>query len=179
MENNEVSSVVTQQPTGQENQAAEPAKESATGSNSESQRPERTFTRDEVTTILKKRIDRYQNSVYRKYGVKNLDEFNSLIDKAKQYDDIVKSRDELTETVAFLRNNINPQKYDDIKTYFKGKGLQFTEDSLKQQLSSHPEWLNKQISKPTTTITPVGTEQSGITKTGEKEVAEKMFGMSL
>ena len=178
MENNQENSVVTEQPTGQ---STEPAKESETGQQSEVQQPDRTFTRDEVTKILKRRIDRYQNSVYKKYGVNNLDEFNALIEKAKGYDDIVKSRDELSETVAFLRNNINPDRYDDIKTYFKGKGLQFTEDALKQQLETHPEWLNKveEVNhKHVTTVTPIGTEPSAKKGVTEKEMAEKIFGMS-
>ena len=175
MENNQETSVVTEQPTGQE----EPATQSSSGNQSTTQPVDRTFTRDEVTQILKKRIDRYQNSVCKKYGVNNLDEITSFIDKAKQYDDVIKTRDELAETVAFLRNNINPDKYDDIKTYFKGKGLQFNEDSLKAQLESHPEWLNKTVSKPTTTITPVGTPQTVPTSKSKKEIAEKMFGMEL
>lgn len=173
---NEVN-VVTQQQTGQ-NEA--PAQQAPTGQQSVQQPADRTFTRDEVTTILKKRIDRYQNSVYKKYGVSNSDEFNALFEKAKGYDDLTHEKDELTKTVAFLRNNINPDKYDDIETYFKGKGLQFTEDELKRQLEHHPEWLNKQVNnKPTTTITTLGTEQSGHKSMGEKEIAEKMFGMSL
>lgn len=180
METNQETPVVTEQPTGQ--QGTEPANKSVTGQQSAPQQPDRTFTRDEVTKILRNRLDRYQNSVYRKYGVKNLDEFNSLFEKAKGYDDVIKSRDEALETVAFLRNNINPDKYDDVKTYFKGKGLQFTEDALKQQLESHPEWLKKTSSvnqKPVTTITPVGTGTKGPITTGETELAKKIYGDDL
>ena len=182
MENNQETPVVTEQPTGHQGQ--EPANNPTAGQPSgPTQQPDRTFTRDEVTKILRNRLDRYQNSVYKKYGVKNLDEFNSLFEKAKGYDDVIKSRDEALETVAFLRNNINPDKYDDVKTYFKGKGLQFTEDALKQQLESHPEWVIKKAEevnkKPVTTITPVGTGSKGPIVTGEKELAKKIFGDDL
>ena len=40
---------------------------------------DRLFTRDEVTRILKRRIDRYQNSVFLKYGVKNAQELDKLV----------------------------------------------------------------------------------------------------
>ena len=174
MEIQEGTPVVTSQPT----EATPTVQNGVSGENQASNKPDRTFTRDEVTTILKRRIDRYQNSVFNKYGVKNAQELDSLFEKAKGYDDVIKSRDELTEKVAFMSNNINPDKYDDIRTYFKGKGLQFTEDALKSQLESHPEWLNKSVaSKPKTTITTLGTEKTGQQQVGEKELAERMFGM--
>lgn len=189
MENqNQETPVVTEQPTGTDspanNESTGSAPEiNATGSKSASQPAERTFTRDEVTRILKRRIDRYQNSVFNKYGVKDSTELDALFEKAKGYDDIIKSRDELTEKVAFLGNNINPDRYDDIRTYFKGKGLQFSEDELKRQLETHPEWLNKSSepekpSKPITTI-KVGTGTHSGSPTGEKELAKKIFGDDL
>ena len=144
--------------------------------------PDRTFTRDEVTRILKRRIDRYQNSVLTKYGVKDASELDSLFEKAKGYDDLMNQKNEFEQQVAFLSNNINPDKYDDIKTYFKGKGLQFSNDELKRQLETHSEWLKQAPtapSKPTTTITPVGTAQNGPVSTGEKELARKIYGEDL
>ena len=176
---NQANPVVTEQPTGQ---PAEPVQQSATGQQSgPTQQPDRTFTRDEVTTILKRRIDRYQNSVFNKYGVKNAAELDSLFEKAKGYDDNQRTIADLTEKVAFLGNNIDENRYDDIRTYFKGKGLQFTEDALKQQLESHPEWLKKThaSNKTVTTITPVGTGQQTPTGKSDKDIAEKMFGMEL
>lgn len=184
---NEVNSVVTQQQTGNGTPESNPSVVQPTDNGDKGnssvdmqQKPDRTFTRDEVTAILKKRIDRYQNSVFNKYGVKDAQELDSLFEKAKGYDDLIKTRDELTEKVAFMGNNINPDKYDDIRTYFKGKGLQFTEDALKQHLETHPEWIKQSVaSKPVTTIKPIGTEVSPKKAVGEKEMAEKMFGMSL
>lgn len=181
MEENQVS-VVTEQQTADVGAVQNPTSEQSSSVNENkvqisAPQTDRTFTRDEVTKILKKRLDRYQNSVYQKYGVKDVDELDSLFNKAKEYDDIVRSRDEYAEKVAFLSNNINPDKYDDIRTYFKGKGLQFTEDALKQHLETHPEWVKSVVSRPKTTITSLGTEQSGQIPIGEKEMAERMFGM--
>ena len=185
MEENQVNSVVTEQPAGseapvQEQSQAQPADNGNQGKPVE--QPDRTFTRDEVTKILKRRLDRYQNSMYTKYGVKDSTELDSLFDKAKSYDDIIKSRDEALEKVAFLGNNINPDKYDDIRTYFKGKGLQFTEDELKRQLESHPEWVKQSepvVSKPKTTITPVGTPANGPVDRSEHDLAKRIFGEDL
>lgn len=175
MEENQVN-VVTEQQTADAGAVQNPTPTTEPTDNGSG---DRTFTRDEVTQILKKRLDRFKNSVYAKYGAKDSTELDALFEKAKGYDDILKSRDELTETLAFLRNNINQDKVDDIRTYFKGKGLQFTEDALKQQLETHPEWLNKsEVGKPKTTITTIGTEQQSKVPVGEKEMAEKMFGMS-
>lgn len=184
MENIE-ENVVTQQQTVDSGTDQTPATDTPTEQTGETgtpvQQPDRTFTRDEVTKILKRRLDRYQNSVYTKYGVKDSTELDSLFEKAKTYDDIIKARDEALEKVAFMENNINKDKYDDVRTYFKGKGLQFTEDELKRQLETHPEWINKpqETTKPTTTITPVGTPSSGPVDKSEHEIAKRIFGNDL
>lgn len=192
MENqNQETPVVTEQPTGNENTPATnetpaaPADKVETGPQSDVKpQPDRTFTRDEVTRILKRRIDRYQNNVFTKYGVKDSTELDALFEKAKGYDDIIKSRDELTEKVAFLENNINPERYDDVRTYFKGKGLPFTEEGLKTALESHPEWLKQapeaaKPSKPITTIRSVGTEPKSRSASDEREIAKKIYGEDL
>ena len=183
MEENQVNSVVTEQSTGSGNPVqTSPSGVPENNNGTSVMQPDRTFTRDEVTKILKRRLDRYQNSVYSKYGVKDSAELDSLFDKAKSYDDIIKSRDEALEKVAFLGNNINPDKYDDIRTYFKGKGLQFTEDELKRQLESHPEWIKQAPvtnNKPITTVTPIGTPNSGPVDKSEHDLAKRIFGDDL
>jgi hypothetical protein len=176
---NEVKDVVTQQQT----ETDPTVQKTDPGQTNEVSKPDRTFTRDEVTNILKRRIDRYQNSVFNKYGVKDSAGLDDLFNKAKEHDDLIKARDEALEKVAFLGNNIDPDRYDDIRTYFKGKGLQFTEDALKQHLESHPEWV-KQVQqsvneKPKTTITTVGTAIHTPNSKSEQEMAKKIFGDDL
>lgn len=185
MEENQANPVVTEQPAGSEApvQQQTPATPTDNGDQgTPAMQPDRTFTRDEVTKILKKRLDRYQNSMYTKYGVKDSSELDSLFDKAKGYDDLIKERNEALEKVAFMGNNINPDKYDDIRTYFKGKGLQFTEDELKRLLEFHPEWV-KQIpvtnNKPITTVTPIGTPSNGPVDKSEHDLAKRIFGDDL
>ena len=117
MEENQVNAVVTEQSTVSQDtdQNIQPAQPADNGSQGQTvQQQDRTFTRDEVTQILKRRLDRYQNNVYKKYGVENSEALDSLFEKAKSYDDIVKERDEALETVACMRNNINQDKIDDL-----------------------------------------------------------------
>lgn len=144
-------------------------------------KPDRTFTRDEVTTILRRRLERANNSLYQKYGVKDANEFNSLLEKAKGYDSLKQERDSFSEKIAFMSNNINPDRYEDIRTYFKGKGMLFDEGVLKGLLESHPEWVTKSesapVGKPKTTIKVLGTEQSAQPKVTDQQLAEKVFGM--
>lgn len=176
MEENQVNPVVTEQPT-----ATEPAVQTdPTSQPSGEQKPDRTFTRDEVTRILKRRIDRYQNQVFTKYGVKDSTELDSLFEKARGYDDIVKNRDELSEKVAFMENNVDPDRYDDVRTYFKGLGKTFDSSSLAEMIKTHPEWVKKMISEAkTTTVKPLGTDISRKPAKSERDYARELFGVDL
>ena len=114
------------------------------------------FTQDQVNELVRKRLDRN----YTRYGCKNSKELDELVGKAQSYN-VMKDRygdlqvqyANLQKDYSFLKNNINPDRVDDINAYFKGKGLDFSDDTLIQELASHPEWL-KQIAEetPTTTI---------------------------
>lgn len=147
-------------------------------------KPDRTFTRDEVTTILRRRLERANNSLYQKYSVKDVNEFNALLDKAKSYDSLKQERDSFSERIAFMSNNINPDRYEDVRTYFKGKGMIFDEGVLKGLLESHPEWVNKAAepvvnNTPKTTVKVLGTESHPASKPSDQARAEKMFGFKL
>ena len=145
--------------------------------------PDRTFTRDEVTSILRGRLERANKSLYDKYGVKNAEEFNALFEKAKSYDTLKNERDDFAQKIAFLENNIEPSRYEDIKTYFKGKGMVFDGEVLKTLLDTHPEWVKKIENNinttPKTTISKLGSEISTKPNVTDKERAEKLFGMKL
>lgn len=150
--------------------------------------PNRTFTRDEVTKIVKTRLDRFSNGFYKKLGFEKAEDFDKVWEARKNYDDVIKERDglkttngEMTEKLAFLANNIDPDRYDDVKTFFKGKGTAFDEAILKEQLGTHPEWVKKAAvapTKPTTTVTKIGTTKKGPDSKTEEEVAQEMYGMS-
>lgn len=136
----------------------------------------KTFTEEEVNKIVQDRINKF----YKHYGTESKEEFETLINKGKGYDEL---NDKLNATslenanfkeeLAFINNNVDPARYDDIKTYFKGKGLEFSPEELVKQMESHPEWIQKQ--GKVETLSP---EKSGDKKAPtEKELAEKVFGM--
>ncbi len=77
----------------------------------------------------------------------------------------------LREQVAFNEYNIDPERYEDIRIYFKGKGLDLTPENLKAEVESHKEWVNK------TNIEKVGADNPQAPKTNEREEAFKLFGV--
>ena len=147
-----------------------------------------TFTQEQVNDIVRSRLDKAQQRLFNRYGVSNRDELDTLIGKSQSYD-IMKERysglktqnSELERELAFFKNNINPERKDDIIAHFKGKGIDFNNDNLVNELSKHPEWLNpvKVEDKPKTTITTLGSDSTTeMPKVSEKDEMAKIFGLS-
>lgn len=144
------------------------------------------FSQEQVNDFVRSRLERHENSIYKKYGANNKDEFNELFGKAQsysvmqeRYNKIKEQADALGRENSFLKNGINPERYDDINAYFKGKELEFNEDALKNEIATHPEWLlnpNKQVS-----VASFGTPRQEAPKPNvdEKELASKMFGVKI
>lgn len=145
----------------------------------------KTYTKDEVIELMKKRVNRSHNSFFKRYGVSNLQELDAKFNGGKELQDnylgLQNKNAELVREIAFLKNNINPERYDDIIAYFKGKGLDFSEEELVNLLATHPEWLKQQeVEKPTTTtIKSLGAESHIEPKQSEKELASKLLGVKL
>ena len=149
---------------------------------------DKTFTQDEVNEIVRARLEKAHKKIYNRYGVEDKKSLDELIGKAQSYD-VMKERIEamrgenasLKEKITFLENNINPERYDDVRTYFKGKELEFNPENLLAELERHNEWLNpvKTDNTPTTTITTLGTNKAEKQPIDEKEYASKLFGVKL
>ena len=147
------------------------------------------YTKDEVIELMKKRVNRSHNSFFKRYGVKDLQELDAKFNGGKELQDnylgLQNKNAELVREIAFLKNNINPDRYDDIIAYFKGKGIDFSEEQLIALLETHPEWLKQEVvsqvePKPaTTTIKSLGIESHTEPKTSEKELASKLLGVKL
>lgn len=138
---------------------------------------EKSFSQSELDEIIGKRL----NKLYSKYGVKNQEELDTLIGKAQQRDVYKETNDtllsenkELKERLMFIGSDIDKDKYDDVKAYFKGKELELNNENLANALTTHPEWLRKVKS-----VEPIGNEEKGNTNTevSEKELAKKIFGI--
>lgn len=140
------------------------------------------FTKEDVKKIMQKRINRSHQSFYNRYGVKDLDELDSkfaLVDQlTKEKEELASQNNELLNKLAFVENDINPERIEDILAYFKGKDLVFNDENLKAELATHPEWKNiKVVDKtPTTTIKEMSPTRSIKTEDEESDVA-KLFGL--
>lgn len=172
----------TEEPTGGQEKSVDEGKPTPTPI----EKP-KTFTQEQVNQIMRSRLERDRLSFLNRYGVKDRDGLDSLIGKAQSYD-IMKERyiasktkiSELEERLAFMSNGINPDREDDIRAYFKGKGLEFNEEALINALETHPEWRKvvESDNKPKTTIEVFGVDHKdrNIPET-ETEKMNRIFGL--
>lgn len=145
------------------------------------------FTQEQVNDIVRERLERSKKGIYDKLGVTDDAGLDVLIEKLKGYDTIKSQLDTLNadnsslkEKIMFYENNVLANREDDVRTYFKGKGIAMTTDALKSALETHPEWLKSvDTPKPTneTTIVPIGSEKSAQPKENEEDVTAKLFGL--
>ena len=171
-----------------EEEVATVGNEEKTEPTEETKTSEGNFTQEQVNDIVRARLERSQARIFNRYGVKNKTELDELIGKAQSYQVMYERyglmKDELSnlkQEIAFLKNNINPERKDDIMAYFKGKGIEFSNDNLVNELATHPEWLNPvQVNdKPITTIQTLGNGNDiQEEKPNEADVMAKYFGLS-
>lgn len=154
--------------------------------NTEQEETPKTFTQEQVNEMVKARLDRDRKSLFKRYGVNDKNGLDDLIGKAQSYN-VMEERynaikdevNSLRESNAFLKNNVNSERYDDVRAYFKGKELEFNEETLKEAIATHPEWITKtgEEATPKTTIKALGKEQAPKPVINEKEEAMKLFGL--
>ena len=144
--------------------------------------PERTWTKAQIQEMMKKRVDRSHRAFFNRYGVQDLKGLDELFENSKKFSSMNEEfgkiqlrNSELMRENAFLRNNINPDKYEDIIAYFKGKELDFSEEELIKALSTHQEWLKQ--TAPVTTIESLGAEAHTMPKPDEAAMASKLLGV--
>lgn len=154
----------------------------------ESKPEERMFTRDEVNKLMQRRVERSHNAVFTRYGVANLEELDNLFGQANSYgplkekfgeleknhNDLNSVYKDLQKRYAFKVGNIDEKRINDIETYFKGKNIDIDENTLAQELKSHPEWVKK-----VGQIQAIGAEATPAQEMDEREMAEKYFGVKL
>lgn len=146
--------------------------------------PERTYTKQEVIDMMKRRVGRSHNAFFKRYGVQDLKGLDELFENSKKFSSmndefgkIQLRNSELMRENAFLRNNINPDKYDDIIAHFKGNNVEFSEEELLKALVNHPEWLKQ--TAPQTTIKSLGAEAHTMPTADEASIASRLLGVKL
>ena len=169
--------------TGNQVDAGTTEKEPVTGPS----KPERTFTRNEVNDIMRKRVERSHNAFFNRYGVKDLNELDNLVGQSRSYGplkerfadlekthgELVTSHADLNKKYAYKVNNVDENRIADIEAYFKGKGIDIDENTLVQELKTHPEWVKK-----IGAITSIGAESTPSLEKDEVAEAEKIFGVN-
>lgn len=147
------------------------------------------FTQEQVNQIVRERLDRDRKGIYGKLGVSDDAGLEEIIKKVgdydgfkSKYDALASDNESLKEKIMFYENGVLPSREDDVRVYFKGKGVAMTSDSLKTALETHPEWL-KGAEAPSdggkkTTVMPIGSAKSEEPKESEQEAAAKLFGLS-
>lgn len=151
---------------------------------SQPEEKERMWNKAQIVEMMKRRVERSHNAFYKRYGVKDLNELDAKFALAGKYDELnaqfapIQAKNaELLRENSFLRNNVNPERYNDIVTYFKGSGVEFSEEGLLEALKTHPEWLKPStIPAPTATINSLGMEQSKPHTETEDEKFKRVFG---
>lgn len=155
--------------------------------NTEQEETPKTFTQEQVNEMVKARLDRDRKSIYKRYGVEDRKGLDDLIGKAQaysvmeeRYNASLEELNNLRESNLFLKHNINPERYDDVRTYFKGKELDFNEENLTNELPTHNEWITKsgEEVKPKTTIQFMGNESpKEKPSVNERDMAMELFGL--
>lgn len=151
-------------------------------------KPEQMYTASQINEIMRKRVERSHNAFFKRYGVNDLEELDNLVGKANSYeptkqlydelqknhDDLTMQHRDLTKRYAYQVKNINPDKFNDIETYFKGKGIDIDENTLDGELKTHKDWVKK-----VATVENLGSEVAEQTHTDELQEASNIFGVDL
>ena len=188
--NNDENVETPEEKTQEENSATEAEKENPEGEekpNPDQPEETKTFTQEMVDEIVRNRLERDRKATYKRYGVEDKDGLDALIGKAQaydemksRYDELVKTNASLEEKMAFITNNINPAREEDVRAYFKGKEIEFNETNLINELATHPEWLNVKETNdaPQTTIKTLGVEHTQVNHhESEAERQKRIFGV--
>lgn len=148
----------------------------------------RLFTREQVNDLMKRRVERSHNAYYSRYGVKDLNELDELFGQSRSYgplkekydglekehNDLLTSHKDLQKRYAYKMGNVDEKRIPDIEAYFKGKNIEIDENTLANELKSHPEWAKK-----AGIIQPIGAEATPGLEVDERALASKYFGVNL
>ena len=134
------------------------------------------YTKERIEELMKKRVEQSHRSFFKRYGVENLKELDDLFCNGNTLQDEVNElrtkNEELTRDIAFIRNNILPERYDDVMAHFKGSNIEFNEEQLVNLIKTHPEWVKPQVKQ-------VGAEAHPKPQLDEKQIASKILGVNL
>lgn len=137
----------------------------------------KSYTDEQLNAMFKDRVDRAKKSteaeILKAYGVGSREELDSLVSAGKkepEYKSALEKSAQGKEQVAFVLNGIDPEMEEDIRFFFKGKGVELTTETLKAELEGgkHRHWKKQeqaQISPKQDTAQPAQPQKQGVTIT--------------
>lgn len=146
---------------------------------------ENTFTKAQVNEIIKNRLNKF----YKRYGVmdsKGLDDLVAMSQSYKtmkelysdiklQHSQIADENAGLRRDMMFMNSNVDPNRYEEIISLFKGRELELNEDNFKKELALHNEWLKP---APNYQTFNVGAQPSAnVPISNERAEMAKIFGL--
>ena len=88
----------------------------------------------------------------RRYEIEGEDALKDIIGKAQSYAAMKESYDKLEADLRQARSeialrdaNVLKERYDDVQTWFRGKGIDMDEKALAKAIESHPEWIAQHV----------------------------------
>jgi|SRR5574344_1173318 hypothetical protein len=150
--------------------------------NSVSQKQAKTFTQDEVNSIIKERLSK----VAKKYGFETEEELNEAVGKAQSYDTTKKELENTKSSLAEKESIITlmscgiADKYLEIaKTFMQSKNMEINKNTINELLKTYPEWKGQVSDKQPSPVSynslgeTNGTQKTELT---EDERIKKIFG---
>lgn len=150
--------------------------------NSVSQKQAKTFTQDEVNSIIKERLSK----VAKKYGFETEEELNEAVGKAQSYDITKKELENIKSSLAEKESIITlmscgiADKYLEIaKTFMQSKNMEINKNTINELLKTYPEWKGQVSDKQPSPVSynslgeTNGTQKTELT---EDERIKKIFG---
>lgn len=112
---------------------------------------QQTLRQKVLNTIIQRRVGETKQSIYKQLGIQNEQELTALLEKVKGYEDLNSKFYNINTELSTLKaekvaaaSGVRPDKLDDLLTYLKGKGLEYTAENIQQAAQGHPEWLANQ-----------------------------------
>jgi len=143
------------------------------------------LTQERVNEIVRERLAKRDQQLFARLGVSDESGIDELAERARGYGEKSRELEEalaenrsLKESIAIRNSGIVPEREDDVRTYFKGKGLEMSEEAIKQAIGTHPEWAGAtpaqaQASKPV----QIGAEPQAKQRPDLEGQAARLFGL--
>ena len=143
----------------------------------------KTFTVDEVNSIVSKRVsetkDKTVSALLSSLGLKTPEELAEIVksepELKSKIDSLSSELKSLKEEKALSDAGIDPMRKRDVRIYFKGLGAEINPDTLAQNIASHPEWVNAKKTEKPAEMKVLGNQGEGTAPESDEDQARDLF----